>query len=81
MCSILAQFRSDNHWETFFARALSQHLDREFEAAAEHYEESVSIIERDPNTAGVPLWEATKAELGRMRERALNHEDTLAKPL
>lgn len=70
LAHILEQFGDDSHWETFMARALSSHVDQDFENALALYGIAKHRIQNDPNVCNDPSWQATVRHIEQQETRA-----------
>jgi hypothetical protein len=72
MAGIVEQCSDDQHWENYMARAISYHVDREFDAAAELYRQAIRSIQCDKKVSDKPNWIRIRKEVEILLGRATN---------
>ena len=70
LAAILEQFDNDSHWETFKARGLAHHVDRQCAHAEAFYDRSISIIRGDKNVCEFPAWKNEVRAIQELKDRA-----------
>ena len=70
LARILEQFANDTHWETFCARAISSHLDQDFESALALYGEARASIQNDTLVRDEPIWRDKVRWIEKQEQRA-----------
>jgi tetratricopeptide (TPR) repeat protein len=68
-------FSNDNHWETPYSLGLAAFLNGDYEEAQGYLNTAITIIDKDPNIAGIESWERIKEHL---RERIALCNENLA---
>lgn len=67
---IVKQFGDDPHWENFFSRAVSSHLDEDYSDAVTMYEKARQSIQNDPNVRNETPWQQRVHVIERLEEQA-----------
>lgn len=73
MAGILEQYEDDPHWENFMARAISLHVDGEYDTAAALYGRARDSILGDKNVRNQEKWIKIRQEVESLLEKAENH--------
>jgi hypothetical protein len=75
MAGIVEQYLDDRHWENYMARAISYHVDREFDAAAELYHRAIRSIQGDKKVSDKPNWIRIRKEVEILLDKANSRID------
>ena len=70
LARIVAQFDDEPHWENFFSRALSSHLDEDYPDAIVLYEKARQSIQNDPNVRNEATWQEQIPVIERLEQNA-----------
>jgi hypothetical protein len=70
LAKIVGQFGDDPHWENFYSRAISSHLDGDYEDAVAMYEKARRSIQGDPNVCNEESWQRQVYVIERLLEQA-----------
>jgi len=70
LAQIVKQFGDDPHWENFYARAISSHLDKDYPDAIVMYEKARQSIQNDPNVRNEAPWQEQVRVIERLEESA-----------
>jgi hypothetical protein len=70
LANIVKQFGEDPHWENFYSRAISSHLDDNYADAIVMYEKARQSIQGDPNVCNEECWQQQVRIIERLQERA-----------
>jgi hypothetical protein len=70
LAQIVKQFGDDPHWENFFSRAISSHLDEDYPEALAMYGKARQSIQDDPNVRNQLPWQKQVRIIERLEEQA-----------
>jgi len=71
LAQVIKQFGDDPHWENFYSRAISSHLDGDYPDAIVLYEKAP--IQNDPNVRNEAPWQEQVRVIERLEEQARRH--------
>jgi len=75
LAQILEQYDDDPHWENYYARAISQHIDGNYDAAICLYQRAIDSIQGDPEiNIDIAPWKSTLLDIFAHKQSAQNHE-------
>jgi hypothetical protein len=74
VASILETFSSDQHWENFFALALSSHSDKDYERASGLYQRAMDCIHGDTQVASKKAWQKEIQKIDELMQKANRKE-------
>jgi Domain of unknown function (DUF4365) len=70
LAKIVEQFGDDPHWENFFSRGISSHVDGDYSNAIAMYSKARQSIENDPNVRDEPSWREQVNQIEALKEQA-----------